>query len=161
MTFRSRSGRLAAAVTLALLIGLPSAGARASSSTFYLDCSRSSTGTGTAAEPWGNVAGPNGHRFSPGDALLLRRGTRCNGPLWPKGQGASGSPITVGAYGNGARPMVDAGGGKAALRLRNQHHWVIQDLQLVGWTQFGQTRRKDGTVVSIQENEGLLYRELR
>jgi len=30
---------------------------------------------------------------------------------------------------------------------------------LVGWTQFGQTRNKDGTLVSFQENEGLLYRE--
>jgi hypothetical protein len=33
--------------------------------------------------------------------------------------------------------------------------------QLVGWTQFGQTRSKDGTIVSFQENEGFLYRELR
>jgi len=33
--------------------------------------------------------------------------------------------------------------------------------QLVGWTQFGQTRSKDGTIVSFQENEGLLYREFR
>ncbi len=33
--------------------------------------------------------------------------------------------------------------------------------QLVGWTQFGQTRKKGGTLVSFQENEGLLYKDLR
>lgn len=33
--------------------------------------------------------------------------------------------------------------------------------ELVGWTAFGQTRRADGALVSFQDNEGLLYRELR
>ena len=32
--------------------------------------------------------------------------------------------------------------------------------ELVGWTQFEQTRKKDGTLVSFQENEGLLYKDL-
>ena len=32
--------------------------------------------------------------------------------------------------------------------------------ELVGWTALGQTRRKDGTLVSFQENEGLLYKDL-
>ena len=33
--------------------------------------------------------------------------------------------------------------------------------ELVGWTAFRQTRAKDGTLVSFQDNEGLLYRELK
>ena len=28
--------------------------------------------------------------------------------------------------------------------------------ELVGWTEFGQTKSKDGNLVSFQENEGLL-----
>lgn len=40
------------------------------------------------------------------------------------------------------------------VNIRDKHR------QLVGWTQLGQTRSKDGTLVSFQENEGLLYREL-
>jgi hypothetical protein len=33
--------------------------------------------------------------------------------------------------------------------------------QIVGWTTFGQTRTADGTLVSFQNNEGLLYRDLK
>ena len=40
------------------------------------------------------------------------------------------------------------------VNIRDKHR------KLVGWTQFGQTRNQDGTLVSFQENEGLLYREL-
>ena len=40
------------------------------------------------------------------------------------------------------------------VNIRNKH------AELVGWTAFGQTRRKDGTLASFQENEGLLYGDL-
>ncbi len=43
-------------------------------------------------------------------------------------------------------------GGRVNIRNKNR--------ELVGWTQFEQTRKKDGTLVSFQENEGLLYRDL-
>ena len=33
--------------------------------------------------------------------------------------------------------------------------------ELVGWTAFGQTRAKDGTLVSFQDNEGILYKDLK
>ncbi len=38
------------------------------------------------------------------------------------------------------------------VKIRDKHG------ELVGWTAFGQTRAEDGTVVSFQENEGLLYK---
>ena len=43
-------------------------------------------------------------------------------------------------------------GGRVNVRNKNR--------ELVGWTQFDQTRNKDGTLVSFQESEGLLYRDL-
>ena len=33
--------------------------------------------------------------------------------------------------------------------------------RLAGWTCLGQTRNRDGTIVSFQANEGLLYGKLR
>ena len=33
--------------------------------------------------------------------------------------------------------------------------------ELVGWTAFGQTRNADGTIASFQDNEGLLYKDLK
>ena len=59
--------------------------------------------------------------------------------------------------------------------IRNERHEIVgyrQELpagrvdvrnkngELVGWTAFGQTRSKDGSLVSFQENEGLLYQDL-
>ncbi len=48
--------------------------------------------------------------------------------------------------------------------IRNESHEIVGDRnkngELVGWTAFAQTRKKDGTLVSFQENEGLLYKEL-
>jgi hypothetical protein len=41
------------------------------------------------------------------------------------------------------------------VKIRNKHG------ELVGWTAFGQTRAKDGALVSFQEDEGLLYRDLK
>ena len=33
--------------------------------------------------------------------------------------------------------------------------------RLIGWTTSGQTRKADGTIESFQEDEGLLYRDLK
>ncbi len=40
------------------------------------------------------------------------------------------------------------------VNIRDKHR------DLIGWTQFRQTRSQDGTLVSFQENEGLLYKDL-
>ena len=46
----------------------------------------------------------------------------------------------------------EAPGGR--VNVRDKHR------EMVGWTQFGQTRNKDGTLVSFQENEGVRYKDL-
>ncbi len=46
----------------------------------------------------------------------------------------------------------EVSGGRVNVRNKNR--------DLVGWTQFDQTRSKDGTLASFQENEGLLYKDL-
>lgn len=45
-------------------------------------------------------------------------------------------------------------GSGGRVNIRDKHR------ELVGWTQLGRTRKKDGTLVSFQENEGLLYKDL-
>ena len=49
------------------------------------------------------------------------------------------------------RPEQPAG----QVKIRDRHG------ELVGWTAFGQTRAKDGSLVSFQENEGLFYMDLK
>jgi hypothetical protein len=107
--------------------------------TYYVDCAAGSdAAAGTTADaPWKTTAKASATTFAPGDAVLFRRGTRCSGMLWPKGSGDEGRPIHVGAYGRGARPIIDAGREQAALKLFNQQGWEIDDLETVGGDPYG------------------------
>ena len=105
----------------------------------YLDCSggndaADSLTTGTA---WRTVARADSFNFQPGDSLLLRRGSRCEGMLWPKGSGNEEAPIRVGAYGEGGLPIIVGGAESAGLRLSNQQYWEIENLEVVGGSPYG------------------------
>ena len=60
-----------------------------------------------ARPPWQTIAKVNGATFSPGDSILFNRGDAWYGTsLVIPSSGTSGSPITIGAYGSGANPIV-------------------------------------------------------
>ncbi len=106
---------------------------------FYLDCaagSDSAAGT-SAAAAWRTLAKVAATTFSPGDSILLKRGTRCTGQLWPKGSGDAQRPIRLAAYGTGALPIIDAGAADAAIKLFNQQHWAIETLEATGGSPYG------------------------
>jgi hypothetical protein len=94
--------------------------------TYHVDC--------TAA---GALAKVNDTTYAPGDEILLRRGTRCSGMLWPKGSGTEARPIRIGAYGRGAAPVIDGTGQQAAIRLFNQQGWIVEDLETTGGDPYG------------------------
>src|SRR5258708_1265781 len=57
---------------------------------------------------WATVAHINAHTFSPGDSVLFQRGgTWKDAALTPGQSGTAGKPITFGAYGTGALPVLD------------------------------------------------------
>lgn len=69
--------------------------------------------------------------FLPGDSILFRRGSRFAGMFSPKGRGAPGQPVIVGAYGDGDLPRIDAGGRHiAGLLLRDPSFWEVSDLEI-------------------------------
>lgn len=119
---------------LALLAGallVPAQAALAAGTTYYVNCSAASNGSGTQSSPWNSVAGVNGTTFGAGDSILFAAGTTCTGQLTPGGSGTSGSPITIGAYGSGAKPVIDAAGATGAvIHLLNQQYWDIGGLEL-------------------------------
>jgi hypothetical protein len=75
--------------------------------------------------------------FSPGDSILLKRGSHCSGSLWPKGSGEPGRPIRIAAYGEGPLPVIDGGNAEAVLKLSDQQHWEVETLELTGGDPFG------------------------
>jgi len=86
-----------------LLFGLP-----ASATTYYVAASGSDSNNGTSAgTAWQTIAKVNGSTFSPGDSILFNRGDVWYGTsLTVPSGGSSGSPITFGAYGSGANPVL-------------------------------------------------------
>src|SRR5690242_6808693 len=125
-------GCIAATLWVATLLSFPcrsdaSALQRPTASTYYVDCAAScDSATGTAASPWRSLAKVSATTFSAGDSILLRRGTRCRGQLWPKGSGDAQRVIVISSYGTGAPPVIDAAGADAAIKLLDQEHWVIE-----------------------------------
>jgi parallel beta-helix repeat protein len=44
--------------------------------------------------------------FQPGDSILLKRGDQWDGQIRVQGNGTAGKPITLGAYGEGPKPLI-------------------------------------------------------
>jgi hypothetical protein len=121
----------------------------ASAMTYYVDCGdTSSAGTGSLQAPLSTIAAVNALLLHPGDSLLFKRGSACNGELHPQGSGTETAPIRIAAYGNGSLPRVVAARQDAAtLRLSNQQFLEIQSLDLSGGTTYGVlVETSDGTM---------------
>ena len=130
---RIASGLLLAPVVAALLLPTPRAEA-APGPVFYVDCSAKQPGTGTLAHPWNRLEDVAHHGdFGPGNQILLKRHTTCDGRLAPTGSGVATHPILIGAYGKGGKPTVRGGGTGSwtgAVQLNDQEYWTVQDLHV-------------------------------
>jgi hypothetical protein len=123
-------------VIAALAFGLEPA--LAAGTSYYVDCSAATNGTGTQASPWNNLTTPSGTTFAAGDSIFLKRGTTCAGQLWPKGSGTSVLPITVDAYSTGTLPIINGGtGNDAAVKVYNQQGWKFQNIEVTGGNRYG------------------------
>jgi hypothetical protein len=117
--------------TLAGVLLLPAPAALAAGTSYYVNCSAGTNGTGTQSSPWNSVGSVNSATFAAADSILFAAGTTCTGQLTPAGSGTSGSPITMGAYGSGAKPVIDANGATGpVIHLLNQQYWEIGGLEL-------------------------------
>lgn len=124
--------------------------------TFYVD-SESGDDTRDGQAPgraWKSLNRVNEHRFTPGDRLLFKSGTRYLGQLKPQGSGAvqdgRTNVISIAAFGEGARPRLD-GEGKVldTLLLRNVEFWEVEGLEI---TNHGEKREPWRTGVRIQSD---------
>jgi hypothetical protein len=137
-------------VALAVWGGLL-APARAAGTSYYVDCSAGSNGNGTQASPWNNLTSVNNTTFAAGDQILFKRGATCSGTLYPKGSGASGSPIIIDAYSTGNKPIIAGGGASNAVYLYNQSYWEIRNLEVTNDSASASNRR--GVYIKL-ENYG-------
>ncbi|RII95421.1 carbohydrate-binding protein [Clavibacter michiganensis] len=128
---RRRAAVIGALLGALLLPAVAAAPASAANTSFFIDCSASSTGSGSQTSPWNSLAPVNQSTFGPGDQILFKAGTTCIGQVAAKGSGVSGNPIRMSSYGSGAKPIIDAAGATGAvILLRNVQQWEVSNLEL-------------------------------
>ena len=67
------------------------------------------------ATAWKTLAKVNSSKFQPGDNIYFKRGDVWDSYVWIKTSGTAEAPITIGAYGTGAKPLFYG--------LKYQHNW--------------------------------------
>lgn len=79
------------------------------SATYHVDATKGNdANTGVSpTTPWKTIAKVNASRFSPGDQIQFKRGETWREQLTVPSSGSSGNPITFGAYGSGALPVIN------------------------------------------------------
>jgi len=101
--------------------------------TYYVsnsgDNSNNGTSTVTAWQTLSKIDSLAG-TFVGGDSILLKRGDTWNETFFIFNvHGASGNPITFGAYDSGARPVVDGQNTRTfAVHINTSTHFVLQDI---------------------------------
>lgn len=112
---------------------------------YYIDCQSTTASEGTIDTPWNNLETANTTNLEPGDQLLLRRGTVCNGTLKPQDSGTMENPILISAYGEGPLPIIDAQGAfTAAVHIEDISHVVVESLELINQGDLNATARYRG-----------------
>ncbi|MFE5483760.1 right-handed parallel beta-helix repeat-containing protein [Streptomyces sp. NPDC056527] len=107
-------------------------GGRHAGTTYFIDCgSGSDSASGTSpGSAWDSLEKASAVTYGPGDRILFRRGSTCDGVLAPTGSGAEGAPVRVDAYGKGAKPRIQGGGARAAVLLENVEQWELRNLDV-------------------------------
>ncbi|HEX5089356.1 MAG TPA: right-handed parallel beta-helix repeat-containing protein [Nocardioides sp.] len=89
-------------------LALPSPAAEAAgATTYYVSPTGSDANNGTSpSTPIQTLGRASNLPLNPGDQVLLQRGASFSGKLAVWRSGTAGSPITIGAYGSGSKPVV-------------------------------------------------------
>jgi hypothetical protein len=111
---------------------------QAQATTYYVSRSTGDDkSSGQAAQPNGN-SGPwktlarASIKYAAGDRLLLKCGDTWNEELHPQGSGAPDSPILIGSYGDGKKPLIDRlddRQDRTGIHLANQQGFKILGLE--------------------------------
>jgi hypothetical protein len=100
---------------------------------YYLDTSNgNNANTGLSPDQaWASLERASAENFLAGTSILLKSGEVFEGSLSLTGQsGSEAEPIRIAAYGDGARPVIDAKGFLAGIYLEDCHHVEIAGIEI-------------------------------
>ncbi len=103
---------------------------------WYVANTTSGTDAGTQANPWKGLSSLNSHQacINPGDFVALNRGDEFAGSLLNiTRSGTALNPITFGAYGTGANPVLKGNGTTlgAIFYVNNQSYLIFRDMWII------------------------------
>ncbi len=94
---------------------------KAAGTTYYVDCNAANDlGAGTSTvTAWKTINKVNNSTFQPGDSILFNKGCTWREQLTVPSSGTSGNPITFGAYGSGAKPVISGADVVSSFKTEN------------------------------------------
>lgn len=99
--------------------------------TYYLDNSAANANDGNAGTsanaPFRTLAALN-RAFQPGDVINIKAGTTYSGTLTITADGTASAPVTFTKYGEGADPVINAGGAYSGIRMQGANYVAVDDL---------------------------------
>lgn len=84
---------------------------------------------GTIDQPWKSIGKVNSFPVPAGASVLFKRGDVWNETLQPQNAGSSGTPITFGAYGTGAAPLIDGQSSRVPIII-SKSFITLQDFEV-------------------------------
>lgn len=120
---------LALLLALSCLLCPLCVGAADGGKTYYVDAANGSDeNEGTADSPWQTFAPLENTALSAGDSVLLHRGQVFPFSFVPGASGSEEAPITLGAYGEGEKPLIKLDVTGFPVLLLNVSHWIVTDI---------------------------------
>lgn len=111
---------------------------------YYVDQSNGNDGNDglSPADAWKTIAKVNGEAFNPGEQVLFRRGETWAETLTIPSSGDSDFQLVFGAYGGGAKPIIDGGSARAnCIDVAGEDYITIQGIEV-----------KDSTTINLDGN---------
>ncbi len=110
--------------------------AEGAGTTYYVDSlNGNDSNNGTSPEKaWKTLTHASNHTYSPGDEILLKKGSVFFGGFFARGDGTEESPITLATYGEGEMPLLTNAENdpqdQAVVSIRDVSHWVVKDIEI-------------------------------
>ncbi|QHW33494.1 right-handed parallel beta-helix repeat-containing protein [Paenibacillus rhizovicinus] len=150
---------LSISTTMAMLVSLftgtiVTAGtASAANTTYYVSAAGSDSNNGTSSTtPWKTLSKVSGAAFGAGDKILFRSGDSWSGQLLINDSGASGNPVTVGAYNTGSKPLINGGGNSAAILIDGASYVTVDGVAVTNYDGANVTDGVEGNRDGIKIN---------